>query len=487
MDSITPYVVVAVLCFLASAVVLFAYLRTRVGDWLALAGAVWILFLGSAHEDLLIPFSDLVLRPRRLRSRGAAGARARRPARTDALACGAADLLGLTFNGLGLAFLVACAIVLGVRPSAARPPLWVIAVPAALYCPLVSDLRPRRTRRRIPSCRGTSRSRRFSSSTALRRRCRPCSASRHPPRRDDVDASRLGPAAAGPARLPRSQRSRSPLPAPPADAGALRRSRGRAHLLAADRGPNADEFRQPTFSRYMYPGAIFVLMIAAELLAWRAPADTGAVVAVFAVIAVALVEQLGGAASRAYNTPTCRRPQVIRGRPRRRWTSPPTTSRPGDWSSTRSNSDFAYYGLIDAGSLPGGLAPSTDRSATRRRSSSRPRSAAAWPPTRCWRPRLASASRPGLGGHRPAAGASISAPTGGATWSWGRAARWSLLRRGPTPSSPCAALRPPRFRSAPAEWGRDRTSISIPSDSASDPWELRLSGRGRLSVCAPRN
>ena len=56
MDSALPFRVVSIAIFLASVAVLFVYLRRRVGEWLALAGAVLILFLGAAWEDLLWPF-----------------------------------------------------------------------------------------------------------------------------------------------------------------------------------------------------------------------------------------------------------------------------------------------------------------------------------------------------------------------------------------------------------------------------------------------
>jgi hypothetical protein len=56
MGSATPYYFVAVATFALSAVLLFFYLRRRVGDWLALFAAVLILFLGAAFEDLLFAF-----------------------------------------------------------------------------------------------------------------------------------------------------------------------------------------------------------------------------------------------------------------------------------------------------------------------------------------------------------------------------------------------------------------------------------------------
>ena len=51
-----PFQVVAVLLFLASVAMLFIYVRRRVGEWLALAAILPILFLGPSWDDLLFPF-----------------------------------------------------------------------------------------------------------------------------------------------------------------------------------------------------------------------------------------------------------------------------------------------------------------------------------------------------------------------------------------------------------------------------------------------
>ena len=56
MDSPAPFQVVAVLTFLASVALLFVYVRSRLGPWLALAAILPILFLGPAWDDLLFPY-----------------------------------------------------------------------------------------------------------------------------------------------------------------------------------------------------------------------------------------------------------------------------------------------------------------------------------------------------------------------------------------------------------------------------------------------
>ena len=56
MDSPVPYQLVAVLLFVLSVVMLFVYARRRMGEWLALAVTLPILFLGPSWDDLLFPF-----------------------------------------------------------------------------------------------------------------------------------------------------------------------------------------------------------------------------------------------------------------------------------------------------------------------------------------------------------------------------------------------------------------------------------------------
>ena len=56
MNSPVPFQLVAVLSFLLSVVLLFLYVRTRLGAWLALAAILPILFLGPSWDDLLFPY-----------------------------------------------------------------------------------------------------------------------------------------------------------------------------------------------------------------------------------------------------------------------------------------------------------------------------------------------------------------------------------------------------------------------------------------------
>jgi hypothetical protein len=131
MSSAMPFYVVSISLFLASAVLLFAYLRSRVGDWLALLAAVSILFLGAAFEDLLWAF-QLGYFASAAAGLGMLLAFDREDERGDLLACGLL-VVSVAFSSLGLVFLVGAIadLFLGRRPRLRR--LFVVLLPAALF------------------------------------------------------------------------------------------------------------------------------------------------------------------------------------------------------------------------------------------------------------------------------------------------------------------------------------------------------------------
>ncbi len=129
--SSLPYYVVAISAFLTSAVLLFVYLRRRVSDWLALLGAILLLFLGAAFEDLLFAFQVGYF------ASVAAGlgmliALDREDDRGDRIAC-ALLATSIAFSSCGLAFAVGALadLTLGPRPKARRA--YVALLPIALY------------------------------------------------------------------------------------------------------------------------------------------------------------------------------------------------------------------------------------------------------------------------------------------------------------------------------------------------------------------
>lgn len=55
-DSPVPFQIVHVIVLLATVTVVFVYVRRRVGEWLALAAALPLLFFGPSWDDVLFPF-----------------------------------------------------------------------------------------------------------------------------------------------------------------------------------------------------------------------------------------------------------------------------------------------------------------------------------------------------------------------------------------------------------------------------------------------
>jgi hypothetical protein len=130
MDSQVPFALPAIFAFLASVALLFIYIRRRVGEWLALAAILPILFMGSAQEDLLHPFQIGYFGSMAF-GIGALLAIERQDRRGDVLAC-ALLLASLAFAEIALAFAAGVAVAIALK----RGPLrrgWVIAVPIVLY------------------------------------------------------------------------------------------------------------------------------------------------------------------------------------------------------------------------------------------------------------------------------------------------------------------------------------------------------------------
>jgi hypothetical protein len=130
MESLVPYAVISTASFLASAVLLFLYLRRRVGDWLALAGVLPVLFMGTAWEVLLWPF-EVSFTASMGAGIGALLALERGDGRGDALAC-ALLVVSLAFSELALSFVLGAAVwMLLARRNWSR--VYVVAVPLVLY------------------------------------------------------------------------------------------------------------------------------------------------------------------------------------------------------------------------------------------------------------------------------------------------------------------------------------------------------------------
>ena len=130
MGSLLPYAVASTSVFLVSAALLLVYIRRRVGEWLALAGVLPILFMGAAASDLLAPFQIFFFGAMAC-GLGALLAIEDGGRRGDLLACALLSA-SFTFSELALPFVlgVALAIMLDRGPSRRA---YVVAVPLLLY------------------------------------------------------------------------------------------------------------------------------------------------------------------------------------------------------------------------------------------------------------------------------------------------------------------------------------------------------------------
>ncbi|HEV2791378.1 MAG TPA: hypothetical protein VGV69_08795 [Solirubrobacterales bacterium] len=132
LSSALPEYVLLTLFLAATAALLFVYLRRRVGDWLALFGALIVLTLGPAWEVLLWPFEITFIGPI-LFGLAMLLALERRDRRGDVAAC-AFLVLAIGFSGLGICFIAAAvvAVLMGPRETWLRR-AYVFVVPLLLY------------------------------------------------------------------------------------------------------------------------------------------------------------------------------------------------------------------------------------------------------------------------------------------------------------------------------------------------------------------
>jgi hypothetical protein len=130
MSSSLPYLAVSVVLFLAAAALLFIYLRRRVDPWLALLGAGIVAFLGPAFDDLIWDF-QMGFNGSLACGLGALLMLERGDGRGDVSACGLL-CLGMTFSSLELPFIAAALVDVLLRPDRLRR-LYIPAVPALLY------------------------------------------------------------------------------------------------------------------------------------------------------------------------------------------------------------------------------------------------------------------------------------------------------------------------------------------------------------------
>lgn len=132
MSDATPEYVLLAVSLAATALLLFLYVRRRVGDWLALFAAVLLLFLGPAWEVLLWPFEISFVGSVFF---GLAMLLAlEREERGADLAAGAFLLLSFGFSSVAIPFAAAAAVdIFQKRRRLGLGRAYLVAVPVALY------------------------------------------------------------------------------------------------------------------------------------------------------------------------------------------------------------------------------------------------------------------------------------------------------------------------------------------------------------------
>jgi hypothetical protein len=132
MSSALPEYVLLTAFLLATAVLLYIYVKRRVGPWLALFAAVLVLFLGPAWEVILSPFQIAFCGPI-LCGLAMLLALEREDRLGDVAAC-ALLTLGLGFSSLGVPFVVAAAVAVLLGPRETwRRRSFVFVIPALVF------------------------------------------------------------------------------------------------------------------------------------------------------------------------------------------------------------------------------------------------------------------------------------------------------------------------------------------------------------------
>jgi hypothetical protein len=132
MSSAAPEHVLLIAAVLASATLLFIYVRRRIGPWPALMATVLLLFLGPAWQDILWPF-ELGFVGSVLFGLAMLLALDREDRRGDVAAC-VFLTVAAGFSSLGLSFMAAAAVEVFLRRrDRGLGRIYVVAAPAALF------------------------------------------------------------------------------------------------------------------------------------------------------------------------------------------------------------------------------------------------------------------------------------------------------------------------------------------------------------------
>jgi hypothetical protein len=472
LDDYGAYRAVALVLHLACALLLYLFVRPRVGPALAVVFAALLLFLGAGYFDVLWPFQIGYL------ASLAAGLGAllalERASRGGDVAATLLLVVSVASSGLGIPMLLGAAAYLLCRPDR-RSRLWVVAVPAVLYAAWYLGYGKGAIKRQ--------------NATALPRYAA-----------DEVAAAMgavagltiewgrilaVGGVALVAHRLATARRIAPSLVAVLVAGGAFWLLNGLARA----------QFGEPGASRYVYPGALFVLLIAAELLrSTRVQPRVVAIVGVLAGAAIlsglgdfqrggaslreidratsaelAAVELAGKRVSPEFQPDTTRMPQVRAGdylRAIDHYGESPAlpanrlASAGPDQAALADKTLLAALG-IQVAAVSGGESGDTTAAAQPR---------AVTPGARAGRHGCVA-----LSGQPGADSLEVVAPPGGLSLRAGAATGAAVFARRFArnyPPEPLATIAPGA-----------QSVMRIPSDGSSVPWRIRLSGATVLTAC----
>lgn len=470
MDSPRPFQVVAVTGFAASIALLFVYVRRCSGAWVALAVALPILVLGPAWDDLLWPF-QVGFFGSMSAGLGALLALELRERRGDPLAC-ALLVVSITFSSLGLPFALGAAVRVAWDRDRWRR-AFVAAVPLGVYALWwlgwgheADSYLSLHNLATIPSYVLDG----FASSlSSLLGLATPT----------DVVASPLswgrvllvGAVALAVWRLHRVGRP----------------SRALVMLVVIAisfwflAGLNASIFREPTSGRYQYMGAIFVVLIAAELLRGVRVERAGGIAVVAVSVAAALSNlHLLHASYLGLTGFGELQPADLAALELTRDTVEP------QFQLTEENSGVDYLGFLDAGSYFSAIDAfgSPAYTPAELAGASEPARAAA---DRVFGAALSIGLRPAAPGQAGNSGCTT-IELGDERTAVELGPAGAMLGAAPT-ADVDVRLRRYASNSFPVAAGSIRDGetalLEISQDRSSEPWELGLAGSGRVDVCRP--
>jgi hypothetical protein len=475
MESPLPFQLVGDLVFLLSAALLFAVLRRAAGDWLALLGTFLVLFLGPAWIDLLWPF-QIGYSGSIAAGLGMLLALQRDDRGGDRAAC-LLLAVSLSFSSLGLCFAAAALADLALGPRRRAERAYVPLLPLSLFAIWwLGWGHKAETHLSFDNFLGSPGFVFDAASQAIASLLGLATGAENPGQLEGLLWGQILLAAAVVLlafRLRRGGRDRRWLLVALAAGGSF------WFLAALNEVPL---FREPTNGRYQYPGAVFVLLIAAEAL--RATRPTRAGLGVATLVAAAAL-----AANIAF---------LVRGDDR---FFEPTSDQvraelaalelarervdPSFVLSTEQGAAFlapidagAYFSAADSYGSPAFSEPELA-------SSDEPsRAAADRALALALAIRLVPIQGAGLGAARPCR--ELSGRSGGGAELALTAGRYALSA--PRPADGRLLLA--RFSDMPSvELGRlprpAGSVLSIPRDRSSRSWRLGLGGGGRIRVCGP--